>query len=81
MKPQSIVLGVALLTAVALSHGQAVAPSPQDYEAMMKSMERAQAEANQPGDQQLTCDQLQQQLVVIAQDGGVGMGITPSPNG
>jgi hypothetical protein len=68
MKPQSIVLVVALFAACGLSYGQTVGPSPQDYEAMMKSMERTQAEANQPGDQQLTCDQLQQQLVGIAQD-------------
>jgi hypothetical protein len=34
----------------------------------MQAMERAQAEANQPGDQQLTCTQLQEQLVAIVQD-------------
>ena len=69
MKPQSIVLLMALLTACAPSYGQAVTPGvPQDYQAMMKAMEQAQAEANQPGDEQLTCDQLQEQLVVIAQD-------------
>jgi hypothetical protein len=69
MKPQSIVLVIALLTAGAPSYGQAVTPNlPQDYQSMMKSMERAQAEANQPGDQQLTCTQLQEQIVVIAQD-------------
>lgn len=69
MKPQSIVLVMALLTACAPSYGQAVTPGvPQDYQAMMKAMERAQAEANQPGDQRLTCDQLQEQIVGIAQD-------------
>ena len=69
MKPQSIVLLMALLTACAPSYGQGVTPGvPQDYQAMMKAVERAQAEANQPGDEQLTCDQLQEQLVVIAQD-------------
>jgi hypothetical protein len=31
-------------------------------------MEKAQAEASKPGDERLTCDQLQQQLVAIAQD-------------
>jgi hypothetical protein len=69
MKPQSIVLMMALLIVCAQSHGQTVMPGgAQDYEAMMKSMERAQAEANQPGDERLTCDKLQQQLVAIAQD-------------
>lgn len=69
MKPQSIVLVMALLTACALSYGQTVTPGgAQDYEAMAKAMERAQAEANQPGDQRLTCEQLQEQLVGIAQD-------------
>lgn len=69
MKPQSIVLGVALLTAFAFSYAQTLPPgSAQDYEAMAKAMEKAQAEANRPGDEKLTCDQLQQQLVAIAQD-------------
>lgn len=69
MKPQSIVLAMALFTSCAPLYGQGVAPSlPQDYQAMMKAMETAQAEANQPGDQRLTCDQLQEQLVGIAQD-------------
>ena len=69
MKPQSSVLVMALLTASALSYGQAVTPGgPQDYQAMMKAMEKAQAEANQPGDERLTCTQLQELLVGIAQD-------------
>ena len=69
MNPQSIVLAMALLTAGAPSYGQAVTPgAPQDYQSMMKSVEKAQAEANQPGDERLTCPQLQEQLVVIAQD-------------
>ena len=56
MNPQSIVLAMALLTAGAPSYGQAVTPGgPQDFESIMKSMEKAQAEASQPGDQQLTC--------------------------
>jgi len=60
---------MALLTVAALSHGQAVMPGgKQDYQAMMQAMEKAQAEANQPGDQRLTCDQLQQQVVAVAQD-------------
>jgi hypothetical protein len=68
MKQQSIVMLVALLTACALSYAQTVPGMPQDYQAMMKAMEKAQAEANRPGDEKLTCDQLQQQLVTIAQD-------------
>jgi len=69
MKPQSIVVGVALLAAYALGYAQTMPPGgAQDYEAMAKSMEKAQAEANKPGDERLTCDQLQQQLVAIAQD-------------
>ena len=67
MKPLSIVLGVALATACAFSHAQ-VPSGAQDYEAMAKAMEKAQAEASKPGDEKLTCDQLQQQLVAIAQD-------------
>ena len=69
MKPQTSVLVMALLTASALSYGQAVTPGgPQDYQAMMKAMEKAQAEASQPGDERLTCTQLQELLVGIAQD-------------
>ena len=69
MKPHSIVLGVALLTACAPSYGQTVTPgSPQDYQAMMESMEKAQAQANRPGDERLGCDELQKQLVGVAQD-------------
>lgn len=69
MKPQSIVLGMALLTACTLSYGQAVMPGgQQDYQAMAKAMEKAQAEASRPGDERLTCDQLQEQVVGIAQD-------------
>ena len=67
MKPQSVILGVALLAASVLGHAQ-VPPGAQDYEAMAKAMEKAQAEANKPGDEKLTCDQLQQQMVAIAQD-------------
>jgi hypothetical protein len=69
MKPQSIVLAMALLTVSALGYGQAVTPSNlQDYEAMAKAMEKAQAQANQPGDERLGCDKLQEQLVAVAQD-------------
>jgi hypothetical protein len=69
MKTPSIAFVIALLTASALSYGQTLPPGgAQDYEAMAKAMEKAQAEASQPGDERLTCDQLQQQLVAVAQD-------------
>jgi hypothetical protein len=68
MKSQSIVLGMALFTFGTLSHGQVMPGSGLDYQAMMQAMEKAQADANRPGDPQLTCEQLQEQLVAIAQD-------------
>lgn len=68
MKPQSIVLATVLLAGCAPSFAQAPPALPHDYQAMMQAMERAQAEANRPGDQQLTCTQLQDQLVAIVQD-------------
>jgi hypothetical protein len=40
----------------------------QDYQAMSQAMEKAQADASKPGDEKLTCDQLQEQLVAAAQD-------------
>src|SRR5262245_55968288 len=68
MKPLSIALGVALFTACAFSSAQTLPPGAQDYEAMAKAMEKAQAEASKTGHEKHTCDQLQQQLVAIAQD-------------
>jgi hypothetical protein len=69
MKPQSIAFVMTLVTVSALSYGQTLPPGgAQDYEAMAKAMEKAQADANQPGDERLTCDQLQQQLIAVAQD-------------
>jgi hypothetical protein len=69
MKLQLIALVVALLAAGTSSFGQTVAPAGmQDYEAMAKAMEKAQAEASRPGDEKLTCGQLQQQIVGVAQD-------------
>ncbi len=70
MKPHSIVLVMALLTVCSPSYGQTpVMPGgAQDYEAMAKAMEKAQAEAYQPGDERLSCEQLQAQIVSIAQD-------------
>jgi hypothetical protein len=40
----------------------------QDYMAMMQAMEKAKADAAQPGDETLTCGQLEQQLLVVVQD-------------
>src|SRR4051812_23862389 len=39
----------------------------QDYQAMSQAMEKAQAEASRPGDEKLTCDQLEEQLVSVTQ--------------
>ena len=69
MKPHSLIFVTALLTISALSFGQAVMPTGmQEYQAMMQAMEKAQAQAKQPGDEKLACGQLQEQLVAIAQD-------------
>ena len=73
MKRQSIVFAIVLLASGAFHvqpvRAQAVASSDtQDYQAMMKAMEAAQAEAYQPGDEKLTCDELQEQVVAVAQD-------------
>lgn len=43
-------------------------PQAQDYQAMMQAMDKAQAEAAKPGDDKLTCGQLEDQLVAVAQD-------------
>lgn len=40
----------------------------QDYQAMMQAMEKAQSEASKPGDDKLTCEQLEKQLIAVAQD-------------
>jgi hypothetical protein len=58
----SILLGV-------LAHHQLRAQVPgQDYQALMQAMEKAQVEASKPGDDKLTCEQLEEQLVAVAQD-------------
>jgi hypothetical protein len=67
MKPHSIVFAIALLAGCAMSRGPAVMPGG-DYQASLKGMEAAQAQASQPGDENLTCDQLQEQMLAIAQD-------------
>lgn len=43
-------------------------PQGQDYQAMMQAMEQAQASASKPGDDKLTCEQLEEQLVAVTQD-------------
>jgi hypothetical protein len=67
MKPHSIVFAIAFLTGCAMSRAPAVMPGG-DYQASLKGMEAAQAQASQPGDENLTCDQLQEQMLAIAQD-------------
>lgn len=67
MKPHSIVFAMAVLAGCAMSRGPAVMPGG-DYQASLKGMEAAQAQASQPGDEKLTCDELQEQMLAIAQD-------------
>ena len=67
MKPHSIVLAMVFFAGCAMSRSPAVMPG-QDYQSMMGGMEAAQAQASQPGDENLTCDQLQEQMLAIAQD-------------
>jgi hypothetical protein len=61
---------LALLAACAagVAQSQTAMPPAGDYQAMLDAMQAAQAEANQPGDENLSCDQLQQQVVAVAQD-------------
>lgn len=71
MKRQSIVCAVVFLTGCALPQQQsrqAQMPGMQDSQAMMQSMEAAQAGASRPGDDKLTCEALQEQLVAVVQD-------------
>jgi hypothetical protein len=71
-----IALSLALLAGGTLAAGnaapQAVAPgmlgTPQDYQAMMKAMETAQAEANRPGDEKLGCEELESQFTELMND-------------
>jgi hypothetical protein len=42
-----------------------------DPQAMMKAMETAQADASKPGDEKLSCDRLEEQMVAAAQDPAV----------
>jgi hypothetical protein len=71
MKRQTIVLTLALLTGCAMPQQPRQAQLPgmsQDYQSMMQGMETAQAGASRPGDEKLTCDELQEQLVAVVQD-------------
>jgi hypothetical protein len=66
MKSQVTVLTFALL-ATCNAHAQAVTGAP-DPAAMQKAMEEAQASVSQPGDDELTCEQLQEQFIATAKD-------------
>jgi hypothetical protein len=67
----------ALLLSSALSLGLALAPAAgaQDYEAMGANMEAsmaaAQAQAQRPGDEALTCEQLETEIATTMQDPAV----------
>ena len=61
MKPGSMTFMLALLCASA-------AVPALDHQAMALAMEKAQAEASKPGDEKLSCEQLQDQLVTVTQD-------------
>lgn len=61
MRPSSVTFILALL------FGSAGVPA-QDYQAMARAMEKAQADASKPGDEKLTCEQLEDQLVTVTQD-------------
>jgi hypothetical protein len=52
--------------ALALFAGSAWAQG-QDYQAMAKAMEQAQADAIKPGDEKLSCEQLEEQLISLTQ--------------
>src|SRR3954447_17412899 len=39
----------------------------QDYQAMTQAMEKAQADSIKPGDEKLSCEQLEEQLISITQ--------------
>ena len=54
-------ISVALVLVAASAQGQ-------DYQSMMQSMEQAQAGASKPGDDKLTCEQLEEELVAVTQD-------------
>jgi hypothetical protein len=61
-----------LLTSSALQAQNAKMPplpaGMQDPQAMMKAMEDAQAAAKQPGDEKLTCSQLEEKVLAVSQD-------------
>jgi len=61
MKIRVFCVAAALSAASAWANGQ-------DYQAMAKAMEQAQAEASKPGDDKLTCEQLEEQLFAMTQN-------------
>lgn len=67
MKPHSIVFTMVFLAGCAMSRSPAPMPGG-DYQSMMGGMDAAQAQASQPGDENLSCDELQEQMLAVAQD-------------
>jgi hypothetical protein len=74
MMSWKLFIAVAATTLFTSSVGaQTAMPRPpagamQDPQAMLAAYEAAQAEASRPGDEKLTCEKLQEQLVAIVQD-------------
>jgi hypothetical protein len=61
-----------LALSLALAVQPAAAQSPEEmYESMNASMAQAEAQASRPGDEALTCDQLQTEMVTTMQDPAV----------
>jgi hypothetical protein len=61
----AVLAGGALTAHVAWAQVPANAPDPQ---AMVKAMEDARAAASRPGDENLTCEQLQEEFIAAAMD-------------
>lgn len=57
----SLVLALSLFAGGAWAQGQ-------DYQAMMMAMDQAKADSARPGDDKLSCEQLEEQLVSVTQD-------------
>lgn len=64
-------LSLGLALSFALFAGPAAAQSMEIYERMAAAMETAQAEAVRPGDEMLTCEQLESEAFSVAQDPAV----------
>jgi hypothetical protein len=70
MKRLSILLAALLASSALRAQAQmpGVPGGMQDAQAMMKAMEDAQAAAKEPGDEALTCEQLEQKVIAAVQD-------------